>query len=138
MAIGSGSVASFDHDTGTTGGWSVTAPAGVGSSDVMLAFVDAIGSSVTFTPPSGWTALSGSPETGNANVSANAYWSTGALAGAGPYVWTPSIGAKGSITIKAYTGVDTTTPIDASAHNTNQTNGTTASPAVTPATSGPY
>jgi hypothetical protein len=124
----------FAHDTGATGGWTVTKPTGVTTDDVEVAFVGAIGSSVTFADTTGgWTLLA--LEATNVNVALAAYYRVAGGSEPGSYTFTPSIGAKGFAWIGAYRGVDTSTPIDAHTNNTDGT-GTTASPSGTIATPG--
>jgi hypothetical protein len=125
----------FDHDTGATGGWVVTKPAGTVSGDVLVAFIGAIGTTVTFTPPSGWTLLAA--ETSNANINYSVYYKVAGGSEPANYTWTPSIGAKGSIQLGAYIDVDNTTPIDAHNNGLNSTGTVTTVPvAVTVVTTG--
>jgi hypothetical protein len=123
----------LNHDSGATGGWTVTKPAGTAAGHVLVAIVAAIGASVTFTPPSGWT-LIGS-ETTNTNINLSAYVKVAGGSEPSNYTWTPSIGVKGFATISAYDGVDTTNPIDSAASNT-VTSSATVAPADTIAGTG--
>jgi hypothetical protein len=134
VTVGFRSKSLFPHDTGATGAWSITAPAGIADDDLLLAFVGAIGTSVTFSGLSGWTLLAA--ETSNANMNLSCYYKV-ASSESGPYSVTPSIGAKGAAWIGAYTGVDTSTPIDAHA-NGLVLSSTTAPPAATLVTSGSW
>jgi hypothetical protein len=124
----------FTHDTGATGGWVVNKPAGTVSGDVMVAFVGAIGTSVTFTAPSGWTLLAA--ETSNTNINFSVYYKVAGGSEPSSYTWTPSIGAKGGVQLESHIDVDNTTPIDAHANGLNSTNVTTVPAAVTVVTTG--
>ena len=127
MAISLRAAGTFDHDTGATGGWAVPKPTGTASGDVLIAIVGAIGSSVTFSDTTGGWTLIGS-ETTNSNINLSAYWRVAGGSEPSTYTFTPSAGVKGFGCIVAYTGADTTNPIDSSAHNT-----VTSSATVTPA-----
>jgi hypothetical protein len=124
----------FTHDTGATGGWVVTKPAGTASGDLLLAFVGAIGTSVTFTAPSGWTLLAA--ETSNTNINFSVYYKVAGGSEPANYTWTPSIGAKGGVLLEAHIDVDNTTPIDAHNNGLNSSNVTTAPATLSVVTTG--
>jgi hypothetical protein len=137
MAIGFRASATADHDgaSGTT--FVPSKPAGVVSGDYMLAWVEAIGTSLTVSSaPSGWTLIQS--ETGNANILSVLYAKVAGGSEPSSYTWTLSNSVKGRVTISAYTGVDNTTPIDATAHGTASLNVTTAPPAVTATLTGDW
>jgi hypothetical protein len=120
--------AAFDHDTGGTGAWTVTLGATPTSGNVLYAVTGVIGTTVTFTPPSGWTSVKA--ESTNSNVRLELWRKVAGGSEPSSYAWTPSIGAKGYAWVGEYSGVDTTTPEDASASGT-VTSTTTASATVT-------
>lgn len=123
--------AAFDHDTTVGGGWTVALGSTPITGNVLVAVVAAIGTSVTFTAPSGWTLLLA--ETSNTNVNLSVYTKVAASESSGSYTWTPSIGVRGFAWVGEYSGVATSTPIDASAHGLASSS-TTASASVTVAT----
>lgn len=98
--------------------------------NTLVAVMAAVGTSVTFTAPAGWTLIL--TETSNTNVTLTA-WTKTAASESGSYVFTPSGGVRGSVWVGEYSGVATSTPIDASAHGVALSS-TTASATVTVAT----
>lgn len=130
MAIGFRAEATDDHDSASGTSFIPAKPTGVVSGDYMLAWVEAIGTSLTVSSaPSGWTLVQS--ETGNANILSALYAKVAGGSEPSTYTWTLSNSVKGRVTISAYSGVDNSTPIDASAHGTAGLNVTTAPPAVT-------
>lgn len=133
MAIARVQDAAFDHDTGSTGAWTVTLGGAPTSGNVLYAVTAVIGASVTWTPPSGWTSIKA--ENGNSNINVTLWRKVAGGSEPSSYAWTPSIGAKGYAWVGEYSGVDTTTPEDATpTSNTNQSNVTTVTTTITVAT----
>lgn len=128
MAIARVQDAGFDHDSGSTGAWTVTLGGAPTSGRVLYAVTAVIGSSVTFSQPGGWTSVKA--ETTNANIRIEVWRKVAGGSEPSSYAWTPSIGAKGFAWVGEYSGVDTTTPEDATASGTS-TSSATASASVT-------
>jgi hypothetical protein len=110
-----------------------TAPAGTVSTDIiLLAFKFGGGTSVVFTPPTGWTLAN---RTNNLTTDGCAvYWGLGS---ASFTAWTLS-GITDTITAftLGYIGVNNTTPMDVAALGQNNVSATTEpTPAITPITS---
>lgn len=114
MAVAFRSAASADNASSTN--HTVTKPAGVVSGDVLLAILTFNANAVTVTPPAGWTLVDALDDTGHAQHSHVFHRVAG---GSEPSSWTfTTSGAVASTTsATAWTGVDTTTPIDAHATN---------------------
>jgi hypothetical protein len=112
-----------------------SAPSGLTSGDVMVATVawyDGIAASVT--PPSGWT-LIGTANPGSfvpgGQTSSKIYWKLATGSEPADYTWTISTGSYSEVGIIAYSGVDTTTPIDASSSVESSGGNVTASSVTT-------
>lgn len=96
----------------TTSTFTASKPAGTASGDLLIAFVEANGASASVTAsPSGWTRIGA--QTGNSNVLSEVWTKTAGGSEPSTYSWTLSAGLRGRVTIHAYTGQDTTNPIDA-------------------------
>jgi MSHA biogenesis protein MshQ len=99
----------------------INKPAGTVTADVMIASVTVTPSTVTVTPPVGWTQITGSPIVqGTANSSRLATFYR--IAGVGEpasYTWTFSASHNGVVGgILSFSGVDNTAPIDAQSGTT--------------------
>jgi len=129
MAIAYRSVA-----TATNSG-TCSAPSGVASGDIMVATVvwfDSLG--LTVTPPSGWTLFSTAEFTvftPGGPVHSKLYWKLAGGSEPADYTWTISAGPYTEVGILAYSGVDNTTPIDASASDIGEGGGTVTPPSIT-------
>src|SRR5438067_12048478 len=88
-----------------------SAPAGVLSTDVvLLSMVFSGGSGTTITPPTGWTLA---VRTNNGTTDGQAtYWALGTVSFANAFTFTSCTMTGFAL---AYSGVDTTTPMDATA-----------------------
>ena len=109
----------------TPPGLTIAVPAGTAANDVMVAVVAARPSTITITPPSGWTLLNAvNQAAGNSNSQA-VYYRVATASEPVDYTWTFSgaiTGAVGGIT--SYIGVDTANPVDIYGGNVTP-NGTT-------------
>ena len=128
-AIAFGTVATTVTATTTI---SITKPASANTGDFLiaaLAYNGGTGTSFT-SVPSGWTLIRNT--TGGTNVGIATYWHVVGASDPGPYAWTISGSATERLSggILRYTGVDPTTPIDASNGNTG-TDTTLEAPTVT-------
>lgn len=112
----------------------INKPAGTVTGDVMLASVSVTPSTVTITPPVGWTQIVGSPVIQN-NVTSSRLATFYRIAGVGEpasFTWTLTgahSGAAGGIL--SFSGVDNATPIDAQANAATASNTTHQAPTVT-------
>jgi RHS repeat-associated protein len=107
----------------------VTKPAGVTTNDVLLAAIN-VDQTPTITPPAGWT-LVRSDVNGTIQTLA-IYWR--AAGGSEPASYTFTFGAAvnaATAGIVAYSGVDTTTPIDVSGGQANTASTSVTAPSVT-------
>src|SRR5882724_469913 len=107
-------------------------PAGVATTDLVLAvFFFNVGSGITITPPAGWTLA---VRTNNGAVDGQAvYWALGSVAS---YSFTFTAGNNTIVGYAlAFTGVDNTTPMDATAVGQVNTSSTTiTTPSITTVT----
>lgn len=90
----------------------INKPTGTVQNDVMIASIAVRASTVTITPPSGWTLVR---RMDNADSTANSLAVYRLVAGASEpadYTWTFSPAAMAAGGIQTFSGVDTTTPID--------------------------
>ena len=95
-----------------TGALTIAKPTGTVQNDVMIASIAVRPSTVTITPPSGWTAVR---RMDNANATANSLAVYQKVAGASEpanYTWTISAHSGAAGGIQAFAGVDTSAPVD--------------------------
>ncbi len=102
-------------------------PAGLVTGDVMLASIDVSGSS-TITAPAGWT-LVRTTSNGSA-LRKSTYVRVAGAAEPGSYAWGVTPGRVASGVIHAYSGVDTTNPVNASGGRTGSSS-TVTTPSIT-------
>lgn len=102
----------------TAGAPTVSKPSGVVDNDVMIASVSYYSNSAqnnsvpTVTPPAGWTLLRRTTNTGNGFIGLIIYYKVASSEGSS-YTWGVSGGGSSLlIGISAYSGVDTSSPID--------------------------
>lgn len=115
---------------GTTTTVTVTKPVGTQTGDVLIAQVSAAGgTTTTITPPSGWTEVA-APANGT-GIRAGAYWKVATDTDPVDWTWTLNAAQPAAAAITAYSGVDTTNPIDASASTTATATSNHDAPAVT-------
>lgn len=132
--------------TGTTAASSsattvaVNKPSGLAVNDVMVAgvtmFYSSLASSAAPTGPSGWTAIGNIGLGGRGNLSAWYRVADSADVAASTFTWTFPSGQNGTAAsgISTWKGVNTTSPIDASAAGTDSTSTTATSAAATTVT----
>lgn len=105
-------------------------PAGLSQNDAMVMLVNINSATVTVSTPSGWTQITGSPQTVVATSSAAVFWKV-----AGASESAPTVNFSGSvdhsIDISAFTGCDTTNPVGNTAGATPAGSTTIVFPAVT-------
>jgi hypothetical protein len=107
----------------------VDAPAGLTSGDVMVAAI-VVRSDATISTPTGWTLVRS--DVSGSSLRQSAYVKVAGGSEPGSYTWTFSAqtpAAAGSIA--AYTGVDTTTPVDVSGGQANASSSSVVAPSVT-------
>jgi hypothetical protein len=109
----------------------ITKPSGVAANDVLIASIGLTPSSATLTAPSGWTLVR---RTDNAGPTANSlavYYKVASASEPTSYAWTTS-GASFTVGgVQAFTGIDTTTPIDVDNGQSTPSALTHATPSVT-------
>jgi Bacterial Ig domain len=122
-------VSSAANPTATT--LTVAAPAGVSAGNVLLAAVHVRGQPA-ITPPAGWVLVR--QEQNGSNMRAAVYYKVATGSEPGSYTWTfaSSQAAAGGIT--AWSGVSTTTPIDAHGGQVNASSNTITAPSITTTT----
>ena len=99
----------------------ITKPAGLAANDVMVAGV-AVRGSVTVTAPSGWTLIRS--DANGSSMKLNSYSRVATSSEPANYTWSFSSAKAAAGTITAYSGVDTTTPVDASSGQFNLSDST--------------
>lgn len=117
-------------------GLSVNKPSGTVDGDVMVASVAVRPDTVSITAPSGWTQVQSlaSSNTGAESVLMTTWTKVAASEGAS-YTWTFGASHTGAVgAISTYTGVDNTTPVDASGSNTTTSAFTHTANSITTAT----
>ena len=115
----------------TTGNLTVTAPAGTAVDDVLIASIGVRPNTTGITPPTGWTLVR---RVDNTNTSANSlavYRKTAGASEPADYTWTMSGAANSVGGIQAFSGVDTTSPIDVENGHTTASSVSHATPSVT-------
>lgn len=132
MAIAFRSIGAVGNSNGGGGACTPGTPAGVVSTDIVIAILTfGGGTSCVITAPSGWT-LAKRQDNGTTSGAA-AYWALGSVASYAFSV-TNVLDAISGIAA-AYSGVDTTTPMDATAVGQNNAASTTVtSPSITTVT----
>ena len=107
----------------------LTRPAGTVAGDVMLASLSVRGTS-TVTAPAGWALIR--TDTYTASLRMHSYWRLATASDPASWTWTFSGSRLAAGTIHAYSGVNTTTPIDASGGQAASTTSATATaPSIT-------
>jgi PKD repeat protein len=133
MAVAFRAAAAFASNS--SGNPVISYPAGVASGDLLIIQYMVGNSATVATTPSGWTLLYGPVATSDGSQPARAYVYYRVAGGSEPgsvtFAHTGSSGQAGGI-MSAYTGADTTTPINVSTTATTETSGTTqTAPSVT-------
>jgi len=118
---------------GGTGGLTINLPAGTASGDAMIASVSVTPSTITITPPAGWTQIR---QVTQGNITSSKLVTYSRVAGGSEpatYTWTLSsagfVGAAGGIA--SFTGVDSVAPVDAEAGNATPSDRDHTAPGVT-------
>jgi RHS repeat-associated protein len=112
----------------------ITKPSGVAVNDVLIASIALTPSTVAITPPSGWVLIRRSDNAGPTSNSLAVYYKVVVGTEPSSYPWGVS-GASFTVGgIQAFTGVDTTTPIDVENGQTTPSATTHAAPSVTTTT----
>ncbi|HYW24387.1 MAG TPA: Ig-like domain-containing protein, partial [Terriglobales bacterium] len=123
----------FRSRSSVTNGTTVAAPAGVAAGDVLVASMELDGSTVTVTPPAGWTralnttAASGTPSVFHAQV----WYRVATASEPTSYTWNVSGSSWTDIGVVDYVNVDPTSPLDAAAGIDAGNTATPATPSVT-------
>ena len=102
---------------------SISKVTGVVDDDLMIVSVIVYDNTVTITPPAGWT-LAGSATISGGTATKHAVYYKKAASEGSSYSFTNSGGAYTDLLSIAYSGVDTTTPMDATATTNTGTSGT--------------
>ena len=109
----------------------IARPATAIENDMMIAAIGVTPSSVTITPPSGWTLIRRTNNAGGVSNSLAVYSKVATSAEPASYYWTFSAAATAVGGIQAYAGVDASNPIDIENGQTTASAATHASPNVT-------
>ena len=104
-------------------------PAGTSSGDVLVAHITVRTSGVTITAPSGWTRVLRLDST--TSISTAAYVRVASATEPSSYTWTFNASHEASGGISGYSGVNTTSPVDASASQYNSSTNAVDNPGVT-------
>ncbi|MCA1832871.1 MAG: DNRLRE domain-containing protein [Actinobacteria bacterium] len=106
------------HNDATTTSVVVTKPTGTASGDVLIAGIATRGTP-TVTAPTGWTLIR-TRETGS-SWTLQSYYHVAGSSEPTSYTWTLSVAKAAAGTVTAYTGVDTTSPIDVTSGHLDNT-----------------
>ncbi len=121
-------VSSGNNGAGTTS-LTLNTPAGVATGDVMVAHVVVRATSTTITPPSGWVLIRRDNTTSSIGVAL--YYKIASAPEPAGQTFTFSSAEQASGGIAAYSGVNNSSPIDASSGQYNPSTGTITAPSVT-------
>jgi hypothetical protein len=127
-----GQLVAIKPSTNATTSLTIPKPTGTVQGDVIVAAIT-ISGNITFTPPSGWTSIQSGVTAGN-EITTQSWWLAAGASEPSSYTWSwTTFGAQlATGTMAAYSGVDTSTPIDASGKSVNNTASTTVNaPSVT-------
>ncbi len=119
----------------------INKPSGVVDGDVLIAFFSEDSNTPRITPPGGWTAFSGTGigASGEIVVGTSAvlqcFYKVASSEGAS-WAFTPSASYTGVVGVIAYSGGDTTTPINVAAGTTTASSTNHTSASITPSVSG--
>lgn len=116
----------------------VAIPTGTISGDVMLASVAVVTNTATVITPTGWTLIQSSNQTGNNTSRLYTYYRVAGTSEPSSYDWTiASADTIGTVAgIASFIGVNTTSPIDASAQQLTGTSTSHQAPSVTTTVAG--
>jgi hypothetical protein len=130
-AIGYRGVTTGENGAGSTS-VSIAMPTGTVQNDVMIAIMASRAGTGTITPPSGWTQINTTNST--TTIMSSTFYKVAGSGEAGPYVFSVT-SSKAAGIIASYSGVDTTTPIDAQGMQANASNTVMTAPSISPVTS---
>lgn len=110
----------------------INKPAGTSASDVLVAAI-AAAPNTTITPPPGWTLIANTPQTAINPSRTITYYRVATASEPASYTWTLGSGAgmAGAGAIAAFSGVDTSVPIDASAATVTASSLSHTTPSIT-------
>jgi hypothetical protein len=111
------------NSTGSGTTLQITKPSGVSADDILVAWIND-DSAATLTPPSGWTAIG---ETGRLRT----YYYVAGASEPATYTWSSSVSGAKAGSILAYSGGDTSVPVDVSSFQTNVSSTTMTCPSIT-------
>lgn len=112
----------------------LTAPSGVASTDVVIALIQAVSgtgsnSPATWSAPSGWTALSGSPFSAtltNIKINTHLWWALGTVSFANAFTKSGGAGSQFvGVVCEAWQNVNNSTPINVVGASLSTSNGST-------------
>ena len=129
--VGSSSTAA----NGATNTATVALPAGVVLGDLLLAQVTQRGATApTITPPAGWTQVTS--QTNASTLSMVIYRKVATAAEPASYTWTFSVSDRIAAAVVAFRDVETTTPVNVSASQSNAASTSYTAPSLTPTEAG--
>ncbi|MCR4332116.1 MAG: hypothetical protein NUV34_05350 [Sulfuricaulis sp.] len=117
----------------TTSTLTISKPAGTATADVMIASVSVTPSTVTITPPVGWTLVRQVTQGSATSSKLATYYRVAGVGEPASFFWTFSGGSHSGVVggIMSFSGVDNVTPIDAEAGNATASATTHTAPSVT-------
>ena len=123
--------------TASGGTLTVNKPTGTLSGDVMLASITVVTNTSTVTAPAGWGLVQSVNQTNGNTSRLYTYYKVAGAAEPASYAWTFSGANVGTVGgIASFTGVDTASPIDASASQTTASSTSHTAPSVTTTVAG--
>jgi len=115
----------------TGGTLTITKPTGTAANDVLIASIAVTPSSVTITPPSGWTLVRRLDNAGPASNSLAVYYKAAGASEPTSYAWSVTGATFGVGGIQGFTGVDTASPIHLESGQSTASSLTHATPSIT-------
>ena len=112
----------------------ITKPTGTAANDVLIASIAVTPSTATITPPSGWTLVRRTDNAGPTSNSLAVYSKVAGGSEPASYAWTLSGSSFTTGGVQAFTGINTTTPIDVENGQTTASATTHATPSITTST----
>ena len=109
----------------------ISKPTGVALNDVLIASIGLTPSTGTITPPSGWVLVRRTNNAGPTSNSLAVYYKVATGSEPASYAWGMSGSSFTTGGVQAFTGVDTTTPIDVENGQTTASATTHATPSIT-------
>ncbi len=103
---------SVSTDTGTSGSLSIAKPTGTTSGDILITAVSVRSSTATITAPSGWTTIQTVLNTNNTSTRLSVYYKVATGSEPSSYTWTVSTNTGVVGSTMAFSGGDTSSPID--------------------------